>query len=371
MLSSAERERAHRAVKAGLLELAIHSPFFSTLALFAELVAGDERTETAATDGKRILYSETFVLGLTRKQLLGLLSHEVLHAALLHPSRRGLREARRWNVAADIVTNGIVRSQAWAELPKDAIIEPKLEAFSVEEVYELLDGGADPGRFADLLDPGEGLMSQQRRDQLEAYWREARAQATVIAGIGNLPAGLAREFDTLGSAQVDWRAELWRFVVTTQDDFDAFDRRFIHRGLYLETLSTESLSLAVAIDTSGSVSTQLLTQFLTEIRAITRLYPHVRGELYFVDTALDGPHDLELEPPTPKGGGGTSFVPFFDALSASTLVRPLPLTVAVYLTDGYGTFPSTPPRVPVLWVVPPGGALEGAFPFGRVVRMVG
>ncbi len=371
MLSSAERERALRAVKAGLLELAIHSPFFSTLALFAELVPDEGRTQTAATDGKRIYYSDSFVLSLTRKQLLGLLVHEVLHAALLHPSRCGTREPGRWNVAADIVTNGIVRKEPWAELPQGAIVEQRLEALSVEEVYELLDGRAAPGRFADLLAPGDGPLSQKLADELAAHWQQARAQADVIAGQGSVPAGMARELGQLGAAQVDWRAELWRFVVHTQDDFDAFDRRFLHRGLYLETLSTESLSLAVAIDTSGSISHRLLTQFLSELRAITGLYPHVRGALYFADAVLDGPHDLERDPPAPKGGGGTSFVPFFAALADRSHIHPQPVTVAVYLTDGFGDFPAKAPPLSVLWVVPPGGALETTFPFGRVIRMVG
>lgn len=371
MLSSAERERALRAVKAGLLELAIHSPFFSTLALFAELVPDADRTQTAATDGRRIYFSESFVLGLSRKQLMGLLVHEVLHAALLHPSRCGIRELGRWNVAADIVTNGIVRKEPWAELPEGAIVAQDLEARSVEEVYELLDGSAEPGRLADLLRTGAGPLSEKVADELAAHWQHARAQAEVIAGHGSAPAGLARELGRLGAAHVDWRAELWRFVVHTQDDFDAFDRRFLHRGLYLETLSTESLSVAVAIDTSGSVSHALLTQFLSELRAIKGLYPHVRGELYFADAALDGPHEMERDPPAPKGGGGTSFVPFFDALSDKSHVRPQPVTLAVYLTDGFGDFPANAPPLPVLWVVPPGGALDAAFPFGRVIRMLG
>lgn len=370
MLSSADRERAQRAIKAGLLELSIHAPFFSTLALFAELVSDDVRTQTAATDGKRIYYADEYVLTLSRKQLLGLLAHEVLHAALLHPSRRVTREPARWNVAADIVTNGVVRQQSWAELPQGAIIVPTLETLSVEEVYELIDSNVTPGRFADLLPSGEGMLSQRVRDELEAYWTEARAQAHVICGAGSAPTGLSRELGRLGASRVDWRAELWRFVVQTQDDFVAFDRRFIYRGLYLETLGTESLSLAVAIDTSGSISKALLTQFLTELRAITRLYPHVRGELYFADAALDGPHDIERDPPGPRGGGGTSFVPFFERIAREGEVRPQPTMVAVYLTDGFGDFPRTPPTVPVVWVVPPGGALESAFPFGRVIRLV-
>ena len=44
-------------------------------------------------------------------------------------------------------------------------------------------------------------------------------------------------------------------------------------------------------------------------------------------------------------------------------------TVAVYLTDGDGPFPSVAPNYPVLWIVTPGGIDEETFPFGDVVRM--
>lgn len=46
------------------------------------------------------------------------------------------------------------------------------------------------------------------------------------------------------------------------------------------------------------------------------------------------------------------------------------VTVAVYLTDGYGTFPPAPPRMPLLWLVTPGGRADTQFPFGKVLRIL-
>ncbi len=71
--------------------------------------------------------------------------------------------------------------------------------------------------------------------------------------------------------------------------------------------------------------------------------------------------------PAAKGGGGTSFVPFFDWVTKQEEEGAQPL--CIYLTDGYGTFPHTPPASPVLWVVMPGGLESPAFPFGDVARM--
>jgi predicted metal-dependent peptidase len=43
--------------------------------------------------------------------------------------------------------------------------------------------------------------------------------------------------------------------------------------------------------------------------------------------------------------------------------------VLVYLTDGFGTFPSNTPDHPVLWVVTPGGLASESFSFGNVARL--
>jgi predicted metal-dependent peptidase len=47
-----------------------------------------------------------------------------------------------------------------------------------------------------------------------------------------------------------------------------------------------------------------------------------------------------------------------------------PGTLAIYLTDGHGSFPSTPPDNPFLWVVTPGGLPSKQFPFGEVARLI-
>mgnify|MGYP003338063835 FL=1 len=65
------------------------------------------------------------------------------------------------------------------------------------------------------------------------------------------------------------------------------------------------------------------------------------------------------------GGGGTAFEPFFEALEKS------PPDMAVYLTDGFGSFPPKAPHFPTLWVVTPGGLSSDKFPFGDMARMLG
>jgi predicted metal-dependent peptidase len=93
--------------------------------------------------------------------------------------------------------------------------------------------------------------------------------------------------------------------------------------------------------------------------------------LFFADASLYGPHEFNLASgiPAAKGGGGTSFVPFFNWIHLQELNGSQPL--CIYFTDGFGSFPPSPPTSPVLWVVMPGGLETPGFPFGEVARMQG
>ena len=368
-------------LSSALLRLRVHQPFLAALALFARYEI-TRAVPTAATDGITVYVNPDFWSPLTPAEQDGLLLHEVLHAALGHCTRRGVREPQLWNIAADIVINSMILAQPGGALPAGGMRDDRLAQFSSEEVYELLQRDVaklPPLAMADLLDAppgaadnGQTSLAEVRRVQLEGHWRSAMQRAKTIAGTlgGTAPAGLARELGALEPGRLDWRAWLWRFLVQTPTDFAGFDRRFIGRGLYLEALEGESVRVFVCVDTSGSIGGDQLTAFLGEIRSILSAYPHILCDLFFADAALHGPARLHSDTalPAPVGGGGTSFVPFFDWLSAHADRGENAL--AIYLTDGHGVFPSSAPEIPVLWVVTPGGLDLAAFPFGETVRMI-
>ncbi len=355
-----------------MLRLRSRAPFFATLALFARIVL-TETCPTAATDGRDLFWNPEFLLSLGQAELDGVMLHEVLHAALLHVPRRGTRDPELWNIAADIVVNGIIAPLPGFSLPKDTLRDKEMEKLSVEEVYELLQRGGGLGevlcRFRDLLDLPTGATAVE----LENQWRQARTQAAVLVrslGQGSLPAGLTRELGCLEPSRLDWRSHLWRYMVRTPTDFSGFDRRFIGRGLYLEGLETETVRVHVGIDTSGSISERELAQFLGEVHGILSAYPDLLCDLYYVDAAAYGPYRLGSGAalPPPQGGGGTDFRPFFAAVERETQAEVE--GVCLYLTDGYGAFPEAAPRLPVLWVVTAGGLDLDRFPFGETVRLI-
>lgn len=63
---------------------------------------------TAATDGKRFYWNPKFVIKQSRIGLRIICAHEAWHALYMHPTRRGSRLPRLWNIAVDYIVNGAV-----------------------------------------------------------------------------------------------------------------------------------------------------------------------------------------------------------------------------------------------------------------------
>jgi len=162
------------------------SPFFAALAMFAQHRFSDD-VPLAATDGRLLLFNPQTYGVLKPEERDALFLHVLLHAALLHPLRRGVRDEELFNIAADIVVNGMLAAEPQVKLPKGAIRDQKLEHLSVEEIYELLQknkqaprlplkdlikpgsSGSPPGEQKDEADgPGKGPAKRKRRSAGDA-----------------------------------------------------------------------------------------------------------------------------------------------------------------------------------------------------------
>jgi predicted metal-dependent peptidase len=109
----------------------------------------------------------------------------------------------------------------------------------------------------------------------------------------------------------------------------------------------------VALDTSGSIGAEELSEFMTELDAL-KGQVRARVTVQACDERLDpgGPWTFQPWeriglPDQLGGGGGTSFVPVFEWLRARHM-RP---DVLVYFTDAEGEFPPHAPDFPVIWLV--------------------
>lgn len=377
-----------------ILQVRRECSFFGSLMLFAQ-IENSKKFPTAATDGRKIFFNDEFLNSLSSQEQNALMLHEVLHMALLHVTRRQSRDPHIWNIAADIVVNDLIERNTSFPLPEGAITDNRFQDKSVEYIYEALlkskkkyklvisdilqpsNSNSDEGKkdSNDVIEP----LSQEEIDEIESFWKDKMeilknsSEHQLSSGKGSLPAGIEQEISTILEPEVDWRHALWKYVGKTPADFDDLDRRFIYKGLYLESLLTEAVEVSVCIDTSGSVSDELLKQFAGELKGILRSYPNVKCSLFFADTNLAGPYEIDRIEQMPKavGRGGTSFVPFFDYLKKHGEENNLlgNNKLSIYFTDGYGDFPIQEPNNPTMWLVCKDGLETQSFPFGEVVRI--
>lgn len=372
------------------------SAFFATLALRLRY-SPDWKIDTAATDGRRLLFNPDFVNKLTKPELLGLLAHEVMHCAAKHFARRGERPADQWNIAADCAINHLLK-EAGFTLPKGGIfpgegdfvdMPPNLSA---EEYFARLpqqpdgddgDGeangsgqpGTDPGQCGGVMDPEDDNgtpADEASQAQLDAEWSVNVAAAQQAAQRrGTMSAGLDRFCGEALAPVVDWRAVLREFVTRhakNQYDWKRPNRRHIWQGLYLPSLhNLEMGELVIAVDTSGSIDAATIARFAGEVDDIARQGASAVTVLFHDSdichvqhwTPEDGPLVLE-----PKGGGGTSHRCVTDWIEQNATEPPACL---VCLTDCHTSYPTTAPDYPTLWAVI--GNKRAAPPFGEVVHI--
>ena len=190
----------------------------------------------------------------------------------------------------------------------------------------------------------------------EQAWDEAMHQALSIARAeGKAPGGVEETVRNAHASTLDWRTLLRRYMTDAASrdySWSVPNRRFIDSGLYLPSIRSEGIdTIAVIIDTSGSLPAQTLAGFWAELREIAA---EIRPERVFVlqvDAALrdaaeytadDLPEEITL-----KGRGGTDFRPGFEWLDEQG-IQP---TVCLYFTDmECSSYPEAEPVFPVIWV---------------------
>ena len=189
----------------------------------------------------------------------------------------------------------------------------------------------------------------------EQAWDEAMYQALSIARAeGKAPGGVEETVRNAHASTLDWRTLLRRYMTDAASrdySWSAPNRRFIDSGLYLPSIRSEGIdTIAVIIDTSGSVPAQTLGEFWAELREVVE---EIRPERVFVlqvdaalqDAAEYGPDDLPEEIVL-KGRGGTDFRPGFEWLDEQG-IRP---GVCCYFTDmECSSYPEAEPPYPIIF----------------------
>jgi predicted metal-dependent peptidase len=293
------------------------------------------------------------------------------------------------NVAMDYVINDMLIEGKVGEYSSDWLHDKNMGTAndSVVDVYGKIfkqskAGGFSPKGtgFDQHLAPGTSQgkdptqASQQRNSQTAAWQTAVAAAAAAAKAQGKLPAGIARVFEQVLDPKVDWQDKIAalfaRKIGSGSFDWRRPDRRLIVRDCYAPGRSGFGAgTVAVGIDTSGSIGPAVLDRFMAEMAGILEEVKPKRllllwcdAKMHRMDEAEDAQDLNVIRAKGAPGGGGTSFVPVFDELDEMNL----DLDALVYLTDGLGTFPAKAPKYPVIW-----GSISAPnsikYPFGDVV----
>ena len=397
-------------------------PFYGYLVMHLQLGVTD--CGTACTDMEHLMFDPDFAERLSDDEMIFVMLHEVLHCALSHCTRSRNYHTELFNIAADIVVNSnILYSMGIQEFEVAGI--PAMHTtpdgqegyhFSAEEVYRMLpqnnvagvsiDGAGGPSgsmvsdensedssnnalsggmsvagteSSIDSFDSHDIWSSVEENDAATDKWKNLTTEGGKKYSSAEMPLSV-REYilELEREAQVDWRTVLQDFIQLYHDRFDysfsPSDRRYTWSDFVMPAFSEQDderiENLWFCVDTSGSISRDLLSEVLSEIRQAVLLFEHLSGKLSFFDTHVTDPIPFEdeedlLDIPA-AGGGGTSFSAIFRYLKGFS-EEDMPSAIII-LTDGYCDYPneSAALDIPVLWIIYDNAADP---PWGRFVHV--
>ena len=358
---------------------------FSGLFMVGKVSVLDE-VATARTDGVNVEYGREFVERLTDKQLGFLILHEAMHKAYRHLTAwEKLYKKNRSlaNAACDYVINLQIYDYDpdgyFVDFPTDengermGLIDERFRGMDAGQVFAILEQENKSAPGGNVHGEGQGLDDHMWEEANEMDAAEAEDIAKEIDNALRQGALLAskmsgsvvsRDIQELLTPKVDWREYLREYVKAIaggRDDssWRRYNRRLIGADIYMPvTISRRLDCIGVGIDTSGSIGGEILTEFLTEVRAICEeVTPH-KVELMYWDTRVAGHETYEdgavsnlTDSTKPRGGGGTTPDCVVEFMKDKH-IRP---DCMIMLTDGYffgesqGDWDAV--GAPVLWCV--------------------
>ncbi len=407
---SLHRSRRARAALAHLPEV---DPALASLALWCEVRDG---TETKTCTSSDVIHVGTDFERLALQEQIGLIGRHVLHVALRHEYALCDMQARRggsfsldtYSLCCSAIVNEylvkgghalprpavLLSDLLAAALDEDAVSTPDpLSYLNADKLYLRLIGGggqtleraqafADEKAFhPDILpDTPDALMDRKAPEWRAHLIRAYQASGGAGRGIGSVlrSAGINMQ------SRTPWERRLRGLVAKAVShkprqsfrrpraawiarDADAFDRN-VPRPVFEPAQLRQHLRprIVVGVDTSGSVTREILAMFAAELVGIARKGGAETHVLFFDEEVYA---DVILDEYRPQSifdqilfrlDGGTSF------LQLMTRAEALSPSVIIVLTDGAGHF-GQPPASRVIWASPK--PMPTRPPFGEVLDL--
>lgn len=346
----------------------------------------DETVKTMAVGFRHakltLYFAPEFVEGIRMDELVGVIEHEALHVLLGHvlheatPSenvnaRRVSEECcvNEW-VSHPLPGKPVLLSD-YPFLPENEDVETRydrLKDIIPETKIITLD---DHSKWDELIASGQlssavvstviakvwGNLSPEQKTKvhLPPEARKIVDAAVKAAGSSEI---------SMGKSVVPWRQVLRMYVGKTLSRKSVWNRpprRFPHLLGVVPGKGRQRTRphVVFALDTSGSVSSALLSDFSAELTQIARTHQVTVIEASNVVHAVYKFRQLT----SISGRGGTDFRPAFQEAVK------LHADLMVYATDGFGRAPEVSPRLPVIWLLSARGRRPTSW--GKEIRIFG
>ncbi len=378
-------------------KLMLEHPYIGSVATVLEL-NNDTEALTFNSDGISLTYNDEYFEKAPLDEIEFALANGAMHAVLKHSERVNERAGRIWQAAIDLVVNSMLVKNGFP-LPPYVYYDERFEGMYAEEIYDVL---KDEMIRNDTLDEAEAVSEDEQAEEPQEEEgkgessengesadntpQPASMEESEVSEVdmlseelkeffeqifqkykrqGNLPEDLNIVVPEYFSHKIDWREMLYKYIASYAKSTYSFvppNMKYLYRGIYLPSLSSDLLRIVIAVDTSGSIDEALLGTFLGEIESIMQSYPNYEIDLITADAKIQSHRvflpgeSLDYEV---SGGGGTDFRPVFEYID-NYIDYP---TLLLYFTDAEGTFPANEPGYDLLWLIPE----EREVPFGEVL----
>ncbi len=390
MQSTSSNLNAEDSIVKAKIQLNQSKPFFAYILMHFRFEERNSIASICVSNENRVYYNKGFIESLNNEECEAVLCHEVMHVALQHFARLGGRDKSLFNIATDLVVNNILLANKM-RLPSNAL-KPDANRYNfighkgvftvsdihkktAEEVYDELKRNAvkTVAYSAKAIDQHDykPLHSEAVQQQSKKWGRVLSEAYAYAKSQGREPKGIERAIDSLLQHKMNWKALLQKHIMQLLPYDYTYSRphkKSASAGFYIPAVKRDTVEVACAIDTSGSISQEELTSFLAEVIGIAKSHDNIKMTILTCDCGINDVYEVsngsipKIMSLKIRGGGGTSHVPVFNYFKG----RKKP-NLLICFTDGFTTCPKES-NIKTLWLISKGG-IDSEINFGEVIKM--
>jgi len=374
-------------IENAIYDLLQNEPFFANFILGCNVIYDDPRVKTAACTFRNnkitFIFNTEFMSKLKKEQKSAILKHEVFHILLDHVSKRSYGPENRMakNLAMDCAINqyisgipeGGVTLKSMSEICKKELLPFETWEYYYHQLKDSVEDNKDPNDHDVMSEDSEGggdqEVSESARESMRSAMVKDLAEKALKASAGKVPNGVSQILSDLNkSGKVNWKQQLRNIVSSARNVTTKPNRLKTHRRFELDQpgrKKDKKLILGVCVDSSGSVSDESFSRFMTEVYNIAKM----TSITYLVDAdcevqnvkVIKGGKVKEETLKQRHGSGGTAYQPAIDECKKRGC------DVIIYFGDMDSADTPTNPGVPFVWVRV--GGQEPPANFGRIINL--